>query len=194
MPVAEWSELEARVRSRVTGERLAHTYRVLEYARHLARIHGADPTQAAVAALMHDYAKPLPPEALLREAERLGLSVHPVERAAPHLLHGPVAAALLAEEGLVTDGDVLQAIATHTTGRAEMTLLEKVLYVADYAEPGRRFPGAAAVRETAEKDLDRALLEALDNSLVYLVQQGWLIHPASVEARNWLLQRGPARR
>ncbi|BAD39420.1 bis(5'-nucleosyl)-tetraphosphatase (symmetrical) YqeK [Symbiobacterium thermophilum] len=190
MATADWRTLEGVLQRQVTGERLAHTYRVLEYARRLGRIHGADPDQVAVAALMHDYAKPLPAETLLREAERLGLSVHPVERAAPHLLHGPVAAAQLAEQGLVTDREVLQAIATHTTGRAGMGLLEKVLYVADYAEPGRRFPGAAEVREAAEQDLDRALLAALNNSLLYLVGQGWLIHPASVEARNWLLQ-GP---
>lgn len=187
--MAEWRALESLLQRQVTGERLAHTYRVLEFARRLGEIHGADDGQVAVAALMHDYAKPLRPDDLLREAERLGLAVHPVERAEPHLLHGPVAAGLLAEQGLVTDPDVLRAIATHTTGRAGMGLLEKILYVADYAEPGRRFPGAAEVRALAEQDLDRALLAALDNSLVYLVGQGWLIHPASVEARNWLLQR-----
>lgn len=187
--MADWNALEALLRQQVTGERLAHTYRVVEFARRLGRIHGADEARVAVAALMHDYAKPLSPEALLREAERLRLAIHPVERAEPHLLHGPVAAGLLAEQGLVTDREVLQAIATHTTGRAGMSLLEKVLFVADYAEPGRRFPGAEAVRAAAEEDLDRALLQGLDNSLVYLVGRGWLIHPASVEARNWLLQR-----
>ncbi|MBP2019947.1 putative HD superfamily hydrolase involved in NAD metabolism [Symbiobacterium terraclitae] len=186
--MAEWHALEAALQARVTGERLAHTYRVLETARRLGRIHGADDGQVAVAALMHDYAKPLPPAALLAEAVRLGLTPDPVERAQPHLLHGPVAAALLAEEGLVTDREVLQAIASHTTGRAGMSLLEKVIYLADYVEPGRRFAGVEEIRAEAERDLDRALLGALNNSLVYLVRQGWLIHPASVEARNWLLQ------
>jgi len=187
--MADWNTLVELLHRQVTGERLAHTYRVLELARLLGRTHGADDGQVAVAALMNDYAKPLPPERLLREAERLGLPIHPVERAEPHLLHGPVAAGLLREQGLVTDPDVLQAIGTHTTGRAGMSLLEKILYVADYAEPGRRFPGAEAVRAVAVQDLDRALLDSLNNSLVYLVGQGWLIHPASVDARNWLLQR-----
>lgn len=186
--MAEWQALEAALQVRVTGERLAHTYRVLEAARRLGRIHGADDGQVAAAALMHDYAKPLPPAVLLDEAIRLGLTPAPVERAQPHLLHGPVAAFQLLEQGLVTDREVLQAIASHTTGRAGMSLLEKVIYLADYVEPGRRFPGVEAIRAEAEQDLDRALLNALDNALVYLVQQGWLIHPASVEARNWLLQ------
>ena len=180
--------LEAALTAQVTGERLAHTYRVVETARRLGRRHGADEGQVAVAALMHDYAKPLAPADLLREAERLGLTIDPVERAEPHLLHGPVAAGLLAERGLVTDPDVLQAIAAHTTGRAGMSLLEKILYVADYVEPGRRFPGVEVIRAEAEQSLDRALLHALEDSLVYLVQQGWLIHPGSVHARNWLLQ------
>jgi len=187
--MAEWNVLEAALQSRVTGERLAHTYRVLETARRLGRIHGADETRVAVAALLHDYAKPLPPAELLREAFRLGLNPDPVERAAPHLLHGPVAARQLQEQGLVTDPEVLQAIASHTTGRAGMSLLEKIVFLADYVEPGRKFPGVEAIRAEAERDLDRALLHALDNSLVYLVERGWLIHPASVETRNWLLQQ-----
>lgn len=187
--MAEWHVLEAALKARVTGERLAHTYRVLETARRLGRIHGADEEQVAAAALLHDYAKPLPPAVLLDEAIRLGLNPDPVERAQPDLLHGPVAAALLLEQGLVTDRAVLQAIAVHTTGRAGMSLLEKVIYLADYVEPGRRFPGVEAIRAEAEHDLDRALLGALDNCLVYVVQQGWLIHPASVETRNWLLQQ-----
>lgn len=186
--MATWSELEEALRAQVTGERLDHTYRVVETARRLGEAHGADAAQVATAALMHDYAKPLKPARLLSEAERLGLPVDPVERSQPHLLHGPVAAGLLAERGLVTDPAVLQAIAVHTTGRAGMSLLEKVIFLADYVEPGRSFPGVEAIRATAVRDLDSAVLQALESTLIYVMQRGWLIHPASVDARNWLLQ------
>jgi len=186
--MATWEEMEAALTAQVSGERLAHTYRVVEAARRLGQIYGADADQVATAALLHDYAKPMKPAQLLAAAERLGLPVDPVERSQPHLLHGPVAAGLLAEQGLVTDPDVLKAIAGHTTGRAGMSLLEKIIFLADYVEPGRSFPGVDAIRAEAERDLDLALLHALDNSLVYVMQRGWLIHPASVHARNWLLQ------
>lgn len=179
--------LEAALARRIQGERLAHTYRVLESARALGARFGADPAQIAAAALMHDYAKALRPAELLAEAERHLMELDPVELAQPHLLHGPVAAALLLEEGLIADPAVLDAIRFHTTGRAKMSLLEKILWLADYIEPGRQFPGVDEIRAEAERDLDQALLHALDQSILYVIKRGWPLHPNSVHARNWLL-------
>ncbi|MFZ5816376.1 MAG: bis(5'-nucleosyl)-tetraphosphatase (symmetrical) YqeK [Bacillota bacterium] len=186
--MADWRELERALANQISGERLAHTYRVLETARALGSRYGADAQQVSVAALMHDYGKGMKPDQLLAHGRQRGLIVDPAEEAQPELLHGPVAAALLAEQGLVTDPAVLDAIRYHTTGRAGMSLLEKVIWLADYIEPGRRFPGVEAIRAEAEADLNRALLHALDNSIIYVIQRGWALHRYSVEARNWLLQ------
>ncbi|MFZ5827092.1 MAG: bis(5'-nucleosyl)-tetraphosphatase (symmetrical) YqeK [Bacillota bacterium] len=179
--------MEEAVSQQLRGERLAHTYRVLEAARALGVRYGADADQVSVAALMHDYAKAMKPAELLDHARQRNLIVDPAEEAQPHLLHGPVAAALLREQGLVTDPAVLDAIRYHTTGRAEMSLLEKVIWLADYIEPGRSFPGVEQIRAEAEHDLDLALLHALDNSIVYVIQRGWPLHLYSIYARNALL-------
>jgi predicted HD superfamily hydrolase involved in NAD metabolism len=182
-----WEQLETALASQIKGERLAHVYRVLDAARDLAARYGAPLPQVEVAALMHDYAKAMRPEVLLAEARRRNLVIDPAEEAQPHLLHGPVAAALLQEQGLVTDAAVLDAIRWHTTGRAGMSLLEKVIWLADYIEPGRKFPGVEEIRAAAQADLDRALLMALEQTIIFVLQRGWPLHLSTVHARNWLL-------
>lgn len=187
--MSRWAELERLVRERVTGERLAHVYRVIDTARELATRFGAPVAQAEEAALMHDYCRQMPGREQLAAARQRNLIIDPVEEAQPQLLHGPLAATLLAEAGVVTDEVVLGAIRWHTTGRANMTLLDKVIWVADYTEPGRQFPGVEPVREAARHDLDRALLLALDQTIAFVLQRGWMLHPYTVYARNWLLSQ-----
>ncbi|HWI51333.1 MAG TPA: bis(5'-nucleosyl)-tetraphosphatase (symmetrical) YqeK [Symbiobacteriaceae bacterium] len=184
-----WRELESLLAERVQGERLAHVYRVVETARTLADRFGVSRTQAETAALMHDYARAMPEAELLAEGRRLGLLTDPVEEAQPLLLHGPVAAALLAERGAITDPAVLSAIRWHTTGCAHMSRLDMVIWLADYIEPGRSFPGLAELRALAEQDLEGALLKALDGTIGYVLHRGWPLHPSTVHARNWLLMR-----
>jgi predicted HD superfamily hydrolase involved in NAD metabolism len=138
---------------------------------------------------MHDYCRNTPGPVLLAEARQRSLIIDPAEVAEPLLLHGPVAAARLAERGLVTDPAVLAAIRWHTTGRAEMNLLEKVIWLADYIEPGRRFAGVDPVRAAAGQDLDAALLLALDQTISYAIANGWQLHLYTVQARNSLCSR-----
>lgn len=188
--MATWDELEAALRRRVQGERLAHVYRVLDTARSLAARHGVAPERIALAALMHDYARGMPGADLLVLARQHGLLSDPAEEQAPGpLLHAPVGALLLRQEGLIDDPLVLQAIARHTTGEPEMTDLDKVLWLADYVEPGRAFPGVEAMRRLAFSDLDRGLLAGLDQTIAYVLSQGTYLHLATVRTRNWLLGR-----
>jgi predicted HD superfamily hydrolase involved in NAD metabolism len=187
--VTRWAELEAALAGKIRGERLAHTYRVLDSARELAERFGAPREQAEVAALMHDYAKAMPAAELLAEGRRRNLIVDPSEELQPQLLHGPVAAALLGEQGLVTDEATLEAIRWHTTGRTGMSTLEKVIWLADYIEPGRKFPGVDAIRDLARRDLDGALLKAIDSTICFVVSRGWLLHVYTVYARNWIVRQ-----
>lgn len=189
MSGSRWAALETALAQKIQGGRLAHVYRVLETAREMGARFGAPMTQVEEAALMHDYAKHMPDGELLALARSRNLIIDPAEEVQPQLLHGPVAAALLAEEGLVTDPAALDAIRWHTTGRQGMSLLEKVIWLADYIEPGRQFPGVEAIREAASHDLDRALLMALDNTIHFVLQRGWLLHLYTVHARNELLTR-----
>jgi predicted HD superfamily hydrolase involved in NAD metabolism len=168
-----------------------HIEAVVEEARRLARIHGVDEERAALAARGHDIARATRPDGLLRLASELGLSPNEVERAAPILLHGPVAARLLATRYGVEDEEVLAVARWHTTGRAGMSALEKVVFLADKVEPGksRGRQELEEVRRLAESDLDRAVLLYLDQQVLEAVQQGWPLHPDAVAARSELLLR-----
>lgn len=175
---------------RLSAPRWRHVAGVRQTARLLAERWQVDPERADLAALFHDYAKEVKNEELLRLAGEHGLDVDPVERALPHLLHGPVAAASVRAEFGVSDPVVLEAIRLHTTGDAQMGPVAQVVYLADYIEPGRDFPEVDQLRQLAQTDLRRALLAAFDHSIAYVLSRGWLLHPRSVAARNWLLGGG----
>lgn len=185
-PWAPLAELESALTARLSPERLAHTRRVRESAIALAAGARLPPQAVEVAALMHDFAREMDPGLLLAEAHRLGLIIDPAEEEQPVLLHGPVAAGLLAEMGLVGEPGVLAAIRWHTTGRAGMSALERLIWLADYMEPGRRFAGAEKIRSLARQDSGRALLLALEQTILHAIGQGWPLHTCTVQARNWL--------
>jgi predicted HD superfamily hydrolase involved in NAD metabolism len=166
-----------------------HIEAVAAEARRLARLHSVDEERAALAAWTHDIARATDPEELLRLARELGLNPNEVEEAAPILLHGPVAARLLASRYGVEDEEVLAVARWHSTGRAGMSALEKVLFLADKVEPGKAAgrPELEEVRRLAETDLDGAVLRYLDLQVVEAVRQGWPLHPDAVAARNELI-------
>jgi len=158
-------------------------------AHRLALVHGVDEERAALAAWGHDIARALSPSELLIEARRLGLAVDPVEEEAPILLHGPIGAAILSRDYAIDDADVLAVARYHTTARAGMSTLEKVVFVADKIEAGKvgAEPVLARVKQLADRDLDAAILEHLDQHLVEASRRGWPLHPNTVAARNHLL-------
>jgi len=166
-----------------------HIQAVAAEARRLARLHSVDEDRAVMAAWTHDIVRAMQPEELLRLARELGLNPNEVEEAAPILLHGPVAARLLASRYGVKDEEVLASARWHSTGRAGMSGVEKVLFLADKVEPGKVAgrPDLEEVRRLAETDLDGAVLRYLDLQLVEAVGQGWPLHPDAVAARNELI-------
>lgn len=166
-----------------------HIEGVVEEARRLARLYGADEERAALAALGHDLARTMSRSQLLRAAAENGLEPNEVEALEPVLLHGPVGARLLAARHGVEDPEVLAAAQYHTTARAGMSLLEKIVFVADKIEEGkvREQPELAAVRQAAETGLDEAILSYLDVHVGRAVERGWPLHPDTVAARNELL-------
>jgi len=167
-----------------------HVGRVVAEADRLAAGFGdVNREQVELAAWGHDIARALSRQELLARARGFGLEVSPVEAEAPILLHGPVGAEILRREYGVDDPEVLAAARFHSTGRTGMSLLEKVIFVADKIEPGkvRARPALARVRELAERDLDAAILEYLEQMLAMAREEGWSLHPQAVAARNELL-------
>jgi len=169
-----------------------HIEGVVAEARRLALLHGADEQQATLAAWGHDVARAFSPSELLAEARRLGLAVDPVEEEAPILLHGPIGATILSRDYAIDDAEVLAVARYHTTGRAGMSMLEKVVFVADKIEVGKvqAEPALARVRQLADRDLDAAILEYLNQHLLEASRRGWPLHPNTVAARNELLLAG----
>jgi predicted HD superfamily hydrolase involved in NAD metabolism len=187
-------ELRAAV-ARLPRGLAEHIEGVVVEARRLALLHGVDDEQAALAAWGHDIARAFSPSELLAEARRLGLAVDPVEEEAPILLHGPIGAAILSRDYGIDDAEVLAVARYHTTARAGMSTLEKVVFVADKIEAGkvRAEPALARVCELADRDLDAAILEYLNQHLVKASRRGWPPHPQAVAARNHLLLTGRTR-
>jgi predicted HD superfamily hydrolase involved in NAD metabolism len=166
-----------------------HIEGVVVEARRLALLHGVDEERAVLAAWGHDIARALSPSELLAEARGLGLALDPVEEQAPILLHGPIGAAILSRDYRIDDPDVLAATRYHTTARAAMSTLEKVVFLADKIEPGKVLaePALARVRRLANHDLDAAILECLNQHSLKAKRRGWPLHPNTVAARNELL-------
>ena len=128
-----------------------------------------DLDKALLAGLMHDCAKCMPNAKKLKVAEKHGLEVTEIEQKNPFMLHAKVGALLAEKKYDIEDQEVLSAIRWHTTGKPDMTLLEKIVYVADYIEPKRdKAPNLKEVRKMAFVDLDQALLKILEDTLNYL--------------------------
>ncbi|MFG6148450.1 bis(5'-nucleosyl)-tetraphosphatase (symmetrical) YqeK [Halobacillus sp. B23F22_1] len=175
------------VRPHLKQSRFEHTVRVTDTAVKLAEKYGADVEKAETASILHDYAKHKPIEELkswiLRE-EKLSndlLSYH------HELWHGPVGAMMLKDELQIQDEEILSAIAAHTTGKKNMSLLDKVVFLADYIEPGRNFEGVEQVREIAEKDLNEACLQSLVNTVQFLTNNKRTVYPDTIHAYNALV-------
>ena len=110
-----------------------------------------------------------------------------VSLAEPKLLHAPVGAALLHVELGITDPAIINAVAFHTTGRGRMSLLEKVVYLADFIEPGRDFTGVDRIRELARSQLRAALIASVEHTIRSVLDRSMLLHPRTVQLRNSLL-------
>ncbi len=179
-------DAESYARDRLSDKRYAHTVRVAETAERLAKLHGLGPEKARLAGLLHDTAREVGKEELLRVAEEDGLPVGDFERERPILLHGPVAAEFAREDLGVEDGEVLDAVRAHTTGEPGMGPLALALFVADKIEPGREQPGVEDLRELAPVSLHRAARAALEDSVSYNERRDRPAHPKSRQTLEWL--------
>ena len=169
--------------------RVAHVLGCRDTAVALAQRWGADVTDAARAGLLHDVTKALNAEAQLTLVEEYGIILDDFHRRYPKTLHA-LTGSLVAEHLFGENAAVVAAVRYHTTGKADMNLLEKIIYVADYMEPNRDFPGVEKLRELAFSDLDAALKLGLTMTLELLNQQGNEVSPESREALAWLNRKG----
>lgn len=186
-PELTW--LRSQVAPMLSSQRMAHTAGCEQEAVQLARRWGENPESAAVAGILHDITKNLGYDEQLILCEKYGIILDIAEKENPRLLHAITGAAKARELFGVPDA-VYEAIRWHTTGKPDMTTLEKIIYLADYIEPTRDFEGLEKLRSLAYEDLDRAMALGLEMSLEEIRRQNVEPHRASLEAYLWYSQDG----
>ena len=180
-----FSQLRPVALSYLKYQRIPHVLGTEQEAIRLAERYGADVEKARVAALLHDCTKKLNMEQQLELCRRYGIELDELEQKALKLLHAKTGAAV-ARDVFGVDEDIYSAIWWHTTGHGDMTLLEKIIYLADYIEPSRNFPGVDKLRRACYKDLDEGLLLGLEMTIQEMTDMGNPVHRATIEARDAL--------
>lgn len=177
--------------SKVSGSRLAHCLRVERTAQEMAARFGAEPELVTPAALLHDLCREYDPDLLLKLAGNFGIVIDDIEKTEPLLLHGAVAAALARSELGIANPQVLEAIAYHITGGPKLSPLAKLVYVADFIEPGRSNCAARDLRKEAPSmETGLLLLKVYNRTHEYLIKNNYLIHPRGIAGRNELIMKG----
>lgn len=169
MKAYDQTELLQKVEERLPKKRFRHTLGVAYTAANLAMCYGCDMEKAFLAGLFHDIAKCYSDQKLLEKCQKYNLTVTEAEQNAPYLLHGKLGAYQTEHKYHITDPDILDAICYHTTGKPDMSLLGKIIFTADYIEPGRTpIEGLSEIRSMVYKDLDKAVCRIMENTIGYL--------------------------
>ena len=182
-------ELETEVVSLLNPNRVAHVLGCRDCAIELARLYGENEVDAARAGLLHDITKAIDGPLQLTLCAEYGMILDTFSRSFPKTLHA-LTGSLVAKRIFGENENVVSAICHHTTGRADMTLLEKIIYIADYVERNRDFPGVEEMRRLAYTDLDAAVLMGLESAVAHVKRQGQGLAPATLEALEYLRNRG----
>lgn len=183
----EMELITSKLHSVLTPKRYIHTLGVAQESLQLAKRYGIDPDKAYMAGLLHDCAKCLTDEEKLELCEKYELELDDILKSQPDLTHSFLGAKIAEKEYGIKDKEILNAISYHTTGRPNMSMLEKIIFIADYIEPNRDyFEGLAKARELAYKNIDEAVIYALESTIKYNKSKKRLIHPLGTAALEYL--------
>lgn len=177
-------EIQQYLSDKLSTKRFQHVLAVQEMAVDLACIHKADVWHANLAALLHDSAKWMDPQALYSAVRSYEIRLDPIEEVNPSLLHPLIGVKLAVEKFAVTELEVLEAIRNHTTGNPSMGVISQILYVADFAEPTRTHNAVHVVRELAYTDLGCAVHHVARAKIEHLLAKGVTIHPNTLHTYN----------
>ena len=175
-----YQEMKKKLKKALDKERYEHTKGVMYTAASMAMAHGSSIEHAMIAGLLHDCAKCIPNNEKLSLCEKYHILVTSPEAENPSLLHAKLGALLAELEYDITNPEILHAIKVHTTGEPDMSILDKIIFIADYIEPGRdKAPNLDKVRKLAFKDLNACMAQILRDTLIYLKQGNQIIDPTT---------------
>ena len=179
-----------KVKEILPDKRFIHSTNVADCAIKLSKIYNCNKEKAFIAGITHDCAKYLNQNQVDYYVNKYNIYLDDLEKNNIALSHSVIGAYIAKFELEIKDEDIINAIKYHTTGRENMTLLEKVIYMADLIEEGRNFPGIDILRElTYSGKIDEALLQSFNNTIKFVIDNNQLIHPRTIESRNYLMKQ-----
>ena len=178
------NDIKKYLKENLTEKRYNHTMGVLEVAKHLANLYGEDVDKAELAALYHDMCRNLEREKANDYIRELGLDKELIDN--PNLAHGKLAAEMIQIIFNESDNDIINAVRFHTTGRANMSKLEKIIYVADSIEVGRDYLGVEELRTLANRDLNKSCYISIINSINFIKEKNESLHKDTLYAKAFL--------
>ena len=185
--------LQKKMKEALNEDRFEHTLGVMYTAESLAMRYGIDMTKAAVAGLLHDCAKCIPNAQKIKMCKKNDIEITEMEEKNPSLLHAKLGAYLAEEEYGIDDPEILSAIKWHTTGKPDMSMLDIIIYMADYIEPNRdKAPNLKQIRKLCFENIEEALYQVLEGTLAYLSDRPDMIDPMtkiSYDFYKWKLRK-----
>lgn len=182
--------IEMKVIKKLSNSRYVHSKNTAKLAMKISRAYNVSENDAYIAGILHDYGKGYSKEELLELAKKYNLILNKQEMSSSVFLHGIVGAEIARNEFFIKNDDIINAIKYHTMGRENMSLLEKIIFLADYLEIGRKHIPEfemSELRELALTDIDKTVLIVIDKTLKYLIDNNKIIHMGSIEAWNYLI-------
>lgn len=184
-----YEEIKNKLQKTLPEKRYIHSLGVAKEAKRLAAIYGADEEKAYLAGLLHDCAKGILTDKQIEECDRRGVEIDEWIRMCPPVAHGFLGVDIAKTEYGISDNEILSAIKYHTVGRYGMTLLDKIIYIADMTEENRGFEGVDKLREAVDKDLDETILMSIAQQFGLQEKRRELIHPNIVYMWNDLISK-----
>jgi len=180
-------QMTEKLKSVLKEDRFEHSILVMEEAVKLAQHYGADVEKARISGLLHDCAKNYCAEQLYQICDKFGVVLDYTAKNEPGLLHAFAGAHILKSEYGIDDEEIFDAVFYHTVGKPDMSLLTKIIFIADCTEPSRKAPWVDEVRSVVYQDIDAALIIQLDNTIKNVLRKGTLLHTNTIDTRNFYI-------
>lgn len=183
-------QMTEKLKTKLTDHRYTHSLGVVETAKKMAQLFGADEEKTEIAALLHDCAKQIPHTEQLAMCKEFGIPLDEVKEKELGLLHAELGAYMAEHEFGITDTEILDAIRYHTLGKPDMSVMEKILYLSDIIEPNRKdFNGLEELRKLCFQNLDRALLFGFGLTIAHTNRRGHVLHNQTIEAERYIRKK-----